>query len=308
MAKQIAKFAPSGSFTTDTVAAVINNFAGRQQMAFFISWATDWSPTSVYLQHAYIHWMTRGLFVGKRKTYLSVQVDDMHVETDIYSPAGNIFRVRPGDLTAHKNWQAGFNSRLPAGSSFFLEIGHNGNGAIIAATDRPQSEGFCNPNTAVDYESPPDTPLEWMKPLGTGTNLWDPQFQNYNWSLSCVQLDPVASWFLTASNRETFAHLSHTFTHLELNNATYYDANKEIVFNKAWMQQMGISGASKFSVSALIPPAITGLHNGDAIKAWWDNGIRNVVGDRTRPVINNPVSLFSLCPRSTFMSPTYAAV
>lgn len=30
-------------------------------MVWFMSWATDWSQTSNYLQHAYIHWMTRGL-------------------------------------------------------------------------------------------------------------------------------------------------------------------------------------------------------------------------------------------------------
>jgi hypothetical protein len=61
IAKQIAKFAPSGSFTTDTVAAVINNIGGRQQQVWFTSWATDWAQSSNYLQHAYIHWLTRGL-------------------------------------------------------------------------------------------------------------------------------------------------------------------------------------------------------------------------------------------------------
>lgn len=61
IATPIASFDPSGSFTTNTTAAVINNIGGRQQMVWFMSWATDWSQTSNYLQHAYIHWMTRGL-------------------------------------------------------------------------------------------------------------------------------------------------------------------------------------------------------------------------------------------------------
>lgn len=30
-------------------------------MVWFMGWATDWSQTSNYLQHAYIHWITRGL-------------------------------------------------------------------------------------------------------------------------------------------------------------------------------------------------------------------------------------------------------
>jgi hypothetical protein len=61
IAWEIAQYAPSGSFTTTTTAAVINNIGGRQQMVWFQSWATDWSPTSNFLQHAYINWMTRGL-------------------------------------------------------------------------------------------------------------------------------------------------------------------------------------------------------------------------------------------------------
>jgi hypothetical protein len=85
--------------------------------------------------------------------------------------------------------------------------------------------------------------------------------------------------------------MSHTFTHEGLNNATYFDANREIVWNKAWLNQVGLSGNSaRFSPNGLIPPAITGLHNGDVIQAWLANGISNVVGDNTRPVLRNTVN------------------
>jgi len=79
-------------------------------------------------------------------------------------------------------------------------------------------------------------------------------------------------------------------THESSNNATYADINKEISWNKIWMKLVGISNANRFSSSGLVPPAITGLHNGDAIDAWQDNGILNVVGDNTRPVLMNTVS------------------
>ena len=211
----------------------------------------------------------------------------MQLETELYEPAGSIFRLRTGDLDAHKTWQTNLNSRLPAGSKYFLEIGHNGNGDIIAALD--VAGNGCNPAFAVDYDSPPDTPLEFQKPLGTGTDLWPSSFVTYSWSLACAKKDPLANWFTTAANRNAFAHVSHTFTHEELNNATYNDAKREIQFNKAWLQQIGISSATMFSANGLIPPAITGLHNGDVIKAWLDNTITNVVGDNTRPVLRNPV-------------------
>lgn len=59
--KAFAQFEPQGQWTERTAAGVINNFNGRQQMAFFISWATDWAVASNYLQHAWIHWLTRGI-------------------------------------------------------------------------------------------------------------------------------------------------------------------------------------------------------------------------------------------------------
>lgn len=94
-------------------------------------------------------------------------------------------------------------------------------------------------------------------------------------------------WWQTASNRDTFAHVTHTFTHEALDNATYSDAAKEIQFNQAWLNLTGFSAAKHVSLGGLIPPAITGLHNGDVIKAWVDNGLRNGVGDNTRPVLMN---------------------
>lgn len=288
---EVAKFGPGGDFSGDTVAAVINNFDGREQFVYFIGWATDWSITSNFLQHAHIHWMTRGLFVGKRKTFLNCQVDDVQLSTGLYLPAGTEFKTRTGDMEGHVTWQSNLNSRLPAGSNFFLEMGHNGNGNLIASTDpEDQSDDVCVPDQAVDYDFPPDTELEFKKPLGTGTDKWPDMFEEYGWTSTCTELDDFAAWWLDANNRDAFAHVSHTFTHLPLNNATYHDTTREIHFNQDWLQQMGIDQSPFFSPQGLIPPQITGLHNGDALRAWRDNGILYAVGDNTRPVLRSDVS------------------
>jgi hypothetical protein len=63
---------------------------------------------------------------------------------------------------------------------------------------------------------------------------------------------------------------------------------KEINFNIGFMKAMGFDKSPHYS-NGLIPPAITGLHNGDAIKAWMDTGIKYVVGDNTRPPLRSPV-------------------
>lgn len=57
-------------------------------------------------------------------------VDDMFLESDIYNPAGTTFQVTTADLAQHITWAATVNSRLPSGSSWFMEVGHNGNGNI----------------------------------------------------------------------------------------------------------------------------------------------------------------------------------
>ncbi|CAK1357787.1 unnamed protein product [Cercospora beticola] len=289
---EIASFGPSsdGKFSSKSTAAVINDFDGRQQMVFFTGWASEWSATSTYLQHAYIHWMTRGLFVGARKIYLAGQIDDVHLRTQTYSPLNNYYRSDPQDYRMHAEWQDDLNSRLPAGSNFFLELGHNGNGDIIAATNGTNNGAVCKPNTAIYYIPNDSTALEYQKPLGTGKSVWPTTPTNYTWTVACASKDALAEWFMDPINRDHFAHVSHTFTHLHQNNATYDDIYKEILFNKVWMEQLGISKAKNYSPGGLIPPAITGLHNGDAMRAWADNGIISAVGDNSRPVLRNTKS------------------
>jgi hypothetical protein len=230
------------------------------------------------------------LDVGFRRVYLGTQIDDLQLATTLYQPDNARFRLRPRDLNAHVTWQAKLNSRLPAGSSYKVEMGHNGNGNIEWAIDA-DTTGICQPPSRISYDAPPSTPLEFQKIPGTGTNLWPTTPESYEWSLECVSKDTLGAWFMVPTNRDAFAHLSHTFTHENMDNATFSDAEKEIQFNVAWLNQTGISNG-KFSPNGIIPPAITGLHNGDVIRAWLKNGIKHVVGDNSRPLLLNIVCLF----------------
>ncbi|RAL02971.1 putative extracellular serine-rich protein [Aspergillus ibericus CBS 121593] len=283
--KEIARFAANGT-GSETTAAVINNFNGREQMAFFISFDTAWSATSTYLQHAWITWLTRGLYAGYRRVNLNTQIDDMFLETDIYKPSGTTFRITTTDLEGIANWLPEINAKMNTGSSYFVEVGHNGNGNIESAASTDSGYVECN-GGGIEYNSPADTPLEWKKPLGTGTNLWPASPTTYNWTVACTELDPLRVWWTTPANRDKFGHISHTFTHEEQDNATYSDVFKEISFNQAWLKQVELSSAKYFTSNGIIPPAITGLHNGDALRAWWENGITNCVGDNTRSALLN---------------------
>lgn len=88
---------------------------------------------------------------------------------------------------------------------------------------------ICSPNSAIEYDEQIDTPLEFQKPLGTGTNIWPSTPATYAWSLACTKLDALQNWWTTPSNRDAFAHVTHTFSHAGLNNATYSDVSKEVM-------------------------------------------------------------------------------
>jgi hypothetical protein len=204
IAWEIAKFSNSGT------AAVINQIGARQQMVWFMPFALDWAGSSNYLQHAWITWVTRGLYVGFRRIYLSTQVDDMFLETPMYKPKGQNYRCKPDDLYMHVDWQTDINKRMPTGSEYFLEIGHNGNGDIEAATDTTAGERSCSPATGIDYPEQIDGPPDYTKPPGTGTNIWPATPEKYTWSLECAELDELQNWFADEDNRDKFAHISHT--------------------------------------------------------------------------------------------------
>ncbi|KAF2196788.1 hypothetical protein GQ43DRAFT_497778, partial [Delitschia confertaspora ATCC 74209] len=276
---EVAQFAADGNISKST-AAVINRIGGREQMVWFLPWATDWSQTSTFLSHAWIHWMTRSLYLGFRRVYFSTQVDDMFLDSPLYYPGGTTFRVRPDDLSAHVSWTKQINAKMPAGSQYFMEIAHNGNGNIKKAASVDSSKNAkCSPRDSINFIEQTDIPLEFVKPLGTGISIWPSTPSKYAWTDSCCALDPLEQFWTNKSNLNAFAHVS--------NNATYSDVVKEITWNQAWLKQVGIDQATRFSPNGLVPPAITGLHNGDALQAWMENGIKYAVGDNTRPSLIN---------------------
>lgn len=288
--KEIAQFAASSDSTSASgTAGVINNFGGREQMVFFTSMDTTWSSTSAFIQHAWVHWLTHGVYAGYRRVNINTQVDDMFLESDIYLPANTTFRISTADLDGISAWIPTINAKMNTGSNYFPEICHNGNGNIEASTDAPGGATLCGAG-GIEYDDIPETALEFMKPPGTGTNKWPSSPTTYNWADACLNLDPLKMWWSNPANLNKYAHISHTFTHEDQDNATYSDVFKEISFNIAWLSQTGISSATRFTANGLVPPAITGLHNVDALQAWRDNGLTNCVGDNTRPVLTNTVN------------------
>ncbi|KAF2188804.1 putative extracellular serine-rich protein [Zopfia rhizophila CBS 207.26] len=288
LATEIAQFGGQQKST----AAVINKFpSGREQQVWFLPFATAFSPTSNLLSHVWIHWMTRGVYLGFRRIYFNTQVDDVFVETELYQ-TNKAYRITAADFEEHVAWMKEINGKMPAGSKYVIELGHNGNGNIEAAVEKDYDNdpAKCDPQEGVEYPAQTDGPPEYTKPIGTGKDLWDKKFTKYQWTLACSKLDALENYFAEKANMKAYFHVSHTFTHEDETNATYADVVKEITWNQEWFKRIGFTdteSAPNFSPNGLIPPGITGLHNGDAIRAWLENGITYAVGDNSRPILMN---------------------
>ncbi|EPS35934.1 hypothetical protein H072_10561 [Dactylellina haptotyla CBS 200.50] len=279
---------------------VINRFdTGREHMGLFSTFA-QWSEASIYMNHIWINWAFRGIIPGHRSALLGLQVDDLLLPTAVYS-ANYTYRLSTSDVVAHAKWQVDLNSRLTStnpGSEVFLEFGFNGNGAFIydQTVLGLDKNGTC-PVSVIYTAAQPVVALEYVKPPGTGVDLW-PTNQNYSWPDTCIFYDPIAKMFSQNNTggddingvSDYFALVSHTFTHEGENPITYADAVREIQYNQQFQKKSFFDKAKRFSPNGIIPPAITGLHNADAIKAWMENGIKYVVGDNTRPPLRNQKS------------------
>ncbi|KAK6516527.1 hypothetical protein TWF506_006433 [Arthrobotrys conoides] len=107
-----------------------------------------------------------------------------------------------------------------------------------------------------------------------------------------MQKDPLALQFMDKTYRDAFGLMSHSFTHLGENPITCEDAYREITFNQSFAKLATFTSAAKWSGKGLVPPAITGLHNGDALRAWSTTRLTSCVGDNTRPLLISPFNLY----------------
>lgn len=85
-----------------------------------------------------IRWVTRGVFIGERRLFLSVQVDDLLIDSAIWEPetpcgtdphnTGSYYRLTESDLGAVARWQQ-FRRTRTAASDLTLDLAFNGAGA-----------------------------------------------------------------------------------------------------------------------------------------------------------------------------------
>ena len=112
----------------------VNNYGdGRQNLAI----TSDGNPYlthSLALGYGIVNWVTKGLYVGQRRVYLSPQPDDIVIDDAIWDPAtksdqtGKNYRITADDYKKFITWQTNRNStRL---GSIVSEMPFNGLGTV----------------------------------------------------------------------------------------------------------------------------------------------------------------------------------
>jgi hypothetical protein len=94
-----------------------------------------------------VNWVTRGLFLGKRRVYLNIQVDDIFTSNSLWDIAtastanGEIFRMGEADVNALASWLGRLQRRRNA-HQVTLDFAYNGAAAVPTSVDSAALAAF----------------------------------------------------------------------------------------------------------------------------------------------------------------------
>ena len=122
-----------------TVAAAITKTNdGREEMHFFFA-QSKFFTSSIAISSAWVHWLTRGLYQGKRRVYMNVHIDDFFLSTGLFSPYEDpntesyasekfVYRLTDDDLALFAKTQNTELRSMLKNDDYRIEMAYNGNG------------------------------------------------------------------------------------------------------------------------------------------------------------------------------------
>eukprot|EP00123_Amoebidium_parasiticum_P011298 comp20631_c0_seq1/m.26702 comp20631_c0_seq1/g.26702 ORF comp20631_c0_seq1/g.26702 comp20631_c0_seq1/m.26702 type:complete len:802 (-) comp20631_c0_seq1:554-2959(-) len=296
--------------TEPIAAAVINTTFGTEEMHFFFqAWSNELMPdgqpnptqydehtkVNLALGNVWFQFITRGVYLGKRRTYIQIHVDDWFSATNIYK---GLPRWRLDGRSAEFNalWAESYSKTLPAGSRIYIEPAFNGAG-----------------HTGMYWEKAPNV---WSR--GVGLNEMTNKYRNYyNWishtwthqNLDYLEPNECNNQQYVCRvppNRveEEIAHNVLLIQGKPVPVSADRSDLKELQMAATPGQQMFYNDpdglAERFSRSCLVPPEISGIwpasvippenripkaipNNTQSLMALYRQGIRTVTGDNSRP-------------------------
>jgi hypothetical protein len=215
------------------------------------------AANAYYLRHSQVlgygvvNWVTKGLFLGKKRISVTPQVDDLFIDNDQWVPAahsdqtGVIYRNTAADWQALINWQNGVHASSPALAQIRLEFPFNGEGTT----------GIYRPDTLTSYVYTHASAFSFL------SHTWSHQNLDY-------------------ANNENGTPTTATTIRNELTqNDTLANQRRLPNYFKDSMVQPDISGLNT---------AVSGLNDNLAQQTAYNWGIRNWIDDTSRVGWNNP--------------------
>ncbi len=117
--------------TGEALAVVHRRPDGREVLAMTFD-SSQWTRHAMLLEYGVIDWVSGGLFLGARRVYLTPQIDDVMIDTELWEGNGVSWRMGAADVNYIADWQQALQGRLPAGSSFVTQMVFNGYGTDTA--------------------------------------------------------------------------------------------------------------------------------------------------------------------------------
>lgn len=150
----------------DALAVVHRRPDGTEVLAMTVD-SSAYSLHAQLFELGVIRWLTGGRFAGLHRAYLTPQIDDVFLATEMWVPGvgqdpSTVFRMSAADADAHVAWQDELAVRLPAGSRFVSQLAFNGSGTLASEY----------PNTAlVQALHDQQDQFEWINHTWTHTNM-----------------------------------------------------------------------------------------------------------------------------------------
>ncbi|ORX50620.1 hypothetical protein BCR36DRAFT_583206 [Piromyces finnis] len=263
----------------EAYAGALVNSNGIESIHFWIPFID--SHIAYFASHLWISYINYGLIDGYRRLFFEIQVDDYFTDNCFNSsdcsatPDAPHYRTSVEDMENIAKWQKDISSRMPKGSDFKVELAING----IHILTKAQHKQYEIRNWT-DYLFP----YEYKKPLNEhGSSRWPEKFDD-DWDDKILQDDKLYKHFKNHDNQDNFFWLTHTFSHQKLDYASYRDTDLESKENIKMSKEpyLGMYDRDCYSKHSIVTPEISGLHNGDALKALTDNEVYYAVGDTSR--------------------------
>jgi len=235
------------------------------------------SSIAYFVSHLWISWTNYGIIDGFRRLYFSTQIDDFFISNPYNNQKGTEFRTSVQDMKNIAKWEQEIAAeRMPKGSQYKVELAFNG-WYVLSTADHKQ-------HIAVDWTNY-GKPRDYVMPLSEEGSHKYPEQIDSDWYDAALRKDELYDFFAkNPENQDNFYWLTHTFSHHNLDYASYHDADIEISLNIKLADDpyLGMYKRDCFSPHSIVCPEISGLHNGHTLKAFTDNAVTYGVGDTSR--------------------------